>query len=270
MNLTEDARLELEGFLARGLTDRVEENRGFEVRYSTQPYCPRFHYLATLYPGPRSVSGSEQAIFDSGHGLHHAVQNRLLNIVDNTFKFLGFIDDQGNYVEYSFDGEIPGHSDGLVWFRGRYFVLELKTCHIDKLLRMYEAAHDNVVQAQCYAKEFTQLGYPIAGVIVMYIERNRFEQYKLFILPVQIELADAYQGLVKYGRDCIDQGVIPDGICCNDTRRAAWCPFAAHCFALKNPRLTAADDFADFVKFIYPPKQPPAVSRRMPRYVSDN
>lgn len=249
------------------LNDVIEEpgKPQIEVRYSTQPYCPRAHYYASKAVGqPYLVSGSMEAIFKSGHGIHSALQKRLAaravwnRLIKNpNFEFIGNVDPEtGEYIEFEFinDGRPSGHSDGLIRWYGKYFTFEAKSVALDKLERIRllpQPYRKNVVQAQCYSYEFEQLGYEISGSLIFYVERSRFEQYHGFVIEYEPEVGPGYVSMVNYGKECIEKDNLPEGICRSGTD-AAYCQFQAECFNTRNPVLFYDANFRELVNLIYP------------------
>lgn len=254
---------ELSQIMQRALALPMPEKRRFEVRYSVQPYCPRMHYLLEKQNSDESyMSGSMEAIVGGGSALHAGLQRRLWTLAQELedFELVGVIDENGEYVEFEFlrEGKPSGHCDGLVKWRGRYYVLEIKTVHLDKLALLRDVNTPktyNTTQAQCYAHEFKQKGIEIAGILLLYVERNRFEDLELFFVEVKDEVATGYIQLVDYGKECIQADCLPEGIC-RDGVEAAYCPVVNECFSLRNPVLFYDEGFRQLVNIIYP-KDPP-------------
>lgn len=237
-------------------------HRQFQVRYSTQRYCPRWHYYATKYPiteGQRDLRS--ECILESGKVVHSAVQQRMLAMnARDDFRFLGYIDnDTGQYIEFEFNdpNRPPGHSDGLCWYKGYYGVFELKTCYEGKLEQLDAPLVENLCQVNCYANEFREKGYDISFVWVVYLERNHFSRFKDFILEPNFAMAQNYISLVNYGKQCIEMDVLPDGICYSHPKEWNYCPYVERCFEDRNPLNLNQPDFIKLVDLIYPSKAIP-------------
>jgi hypothetical protein len=264
--MSTDLELALIQYVGDCLTDVMEEpGKKLEVRYSNQPYCPRAYYYASKQPNrPFTVDGSMEAILASGHGLHGALQKRLaaraiLNRLENNpnFEFVGNVDPvTGEYIEFEFlhPDRPSGHSDGLIRWYGKYYTLEVKTVALDKLERVRllpKPYRKNVVQAQCYSYEFTELGYEIEGALIFYVERSRFEQYHGFVIKYEPETGPGYVAMTRYGNECIEKDCLPEGIC-RSGHEAAYCSFQAECFNARNPVLFYDANFRQLVDLIYP------------------
>ncbi|MCW6598880.1 hypothetical protein [Yersinia ruckeri] len=238
--------------------------RKMELRYSNQPFCPRKYYIDQRTPLPESATTSitMKLILELGHVFHQVVQNIFAYSHTEDFKLLGFFDEDGNYVEYEFGNEFPlsptGHADGLIWWRGRYLVMELKTINDNGFVKLTQPKSEHRVQASCYGKRFTKMGFPIDGILFLYVNRtavldflnrNSLDYYQFFEIPFEPWYADWYEQLVDYAVQNNEVDHIPLGIC-RTPNEMSWCPYSQECSRVNLPYLDKSEEAIEFRKFI--------------------
>lgn len=243
--------------------------RKMELRYSNQPFCPRKYFIDRREPLPESATTSitMKLILELGHVFHQVVQNIFAYSHTEDFQLLGFFDESGNYIEYEFGKEFPvsptGHADGLIKWRNKYLVMELKTINDNGFGKLTQPKNEHRVQASCYGKRFTKMGFPIEGILFIYVHRtdvldflnrNSLDYYKFFEISFEEKYADMYEELVQYAVSSDETDVIPLGICRNPSEMS-WCGYRAQCLAINTPYLDKSSEavgFRNFIEILYP------------------
>jgi hypothetical protein len=239
--------------------------------------CPRRYVLSVLCQVKREpIEPGLQRIFDVGSGIHWAYQNRYFGPMKKLwgkwqclrcdYEVWGLLPDapecpackraaRWEYLEVpvraplpgNFKKPIVGHSDGLLNYNGKWYVLELKSINDGGFTWMKRVRDSHLAQAQVYAELILQgfVDVPeslkstvpeVSGILIMYVNKNFSREREFFIEPDQ-EFARKQLKLPYIAEMSFLNREFPSRlpVCKNLLRKpAADCSVGSYCFGGKS------------------------------------
>lgn len=108
--------------------------------------------------------------------------------------------------------------DGIVRFKGKYYLLEIKTSEFSSFRELVDPKEQHVDQIKCYA---TLLG--LSGVLVVYQDRQ-YGDMKCYEMTIPEYEMDSVRSRFKYVQEMVEANLAPDPLPKGDP----WCT-PAHC-----------------------------------------
>ncbi len=227
--------------------------------YST---CPRQIVLKHILSIPDEQVGSliKGVAFEMGSYIHQVFQEKVL---PNFYLYGIWISCDGkktegcrpqfqhycgqmcwrySELEFSYnignDWYIKGHIDGIIYFQGEFFLIELKTCRGDIFKSLQEPFQEHIVQTQLYLY-FIQdrIQIKVSKAKIIYINKDfgaksDSKLVKVFPLDYDIEIARQYVNNMKTMLS-IYQERLPARVCKNMEQGFSQykCPVVSQCFS---------------------------------------
>lgn len=113
--------------------------------------------------------------------------------------------------------------DGIIKYKGRYYILELKTETVNKFWSRKEVNPEHYNQAVAYS-----LALGIDDVIFVYICRDNFEM-KSFLFNVTDDMRQKLYAFICECQHCIDTDFVPAKPVENDAKFCRYCSYKTAC-----------------------------------------
>lgn len=254
LNLVDAAveELPIEKQFLNDLVASIEKTEEKSVRKPSQSYKPSsLHCIRNMY---FQITGSDMAgeratseligICESGTDRHERIQNAVAEMSNNNIdceyvdvqKYieekhadgklldLGVIERQGNEVKlYNSTFNMRFLCDGIIRYKGRYYILEIKTETANKFWDRKEVNPDHILQGIAYA-----LNFDINKVIFLYESRDTCAK-KTFMLTVTDKMKQDLAGKISECDDYVARLTVPPKPTDISRKYCGYCGYATLC-----------------------------------------
>ena len=219
-SIAEDFRSDLEYCIEQ------ENKRDYIPSQSFKPSgisaCKRnlYYELSGYKPDEEPPNTTLIGICESGTDRHEAIQNYVMQmkkhsidcewldvgkyIKDNNIKYAEVVSQKGNETKvYSEQYNLRFLCDGLIKYKGEYYILEIKTESTNKFNKHTEPWPEHIMQATCYS-----LVLGVDKVIFLYESKDTQELKEFCFTNIESVLKKALDKF-NYLNDCIKTNNIP-------------------------------------------------------------
>lgn len=220
LSLVNDEEMPVEQAFLRDLKTSIEKDACKDVRVASKTYkpsgmnCIRFMWFQMIGAEPRAESRSSEleGICESGTDRHERIQNAICRMKDNgidceyidveeyvnahNLDDLEIVEKKGNETKlYNKRYNLSFLCDGIIRYRGKYYILEIKTETSNKFWNQTDVMNEHKLQGTAYS-----LSFAIDDVLYLYECRDNCVK-KSFMLHVT---SDMKQDLVAKIIECDD------------------------------------------------------------------
>lgn len=217
------------------------------TRPSSLGKCPReIYYLRNQQPQERESNSEWKynliGILESGTDRHERIQATLqemetMGLIENidieqaaklantrgvNTKFVGWNEDKTEGRCLNEDYGIYFQPDGLINYKGKTILVEIKTCSqfkFAKLKKQNKPFEEHLYQATAYA-----LGLDVDEVLFFYEDRG-FTAHKLFLVKITPEMKQTVIDKLNYLDKCVTNNELPR----KETDKCQYCKFKTLC-----------------------------------------
>ena len=235
-SIAEDFRSDLEYCIEQ------ENKRDYIPSQSFKPSgisaCKRslFYELSGYKPDEEPPNTTLIGICESGTDRHEAIQNYVMQmkkhsidcewldvgkfIKDNNIKYAEVISQKGNETKiYSEQYNLRFLCDGLIKYKGEYYILEIKTESTNKFNKHTEPWPEHIMQATCYS-----LVLGVDKVIFLYENRDICSK-KAMLVNVTPAMKDTVWNKILDVVEYVIDGILPP----KEPDKCKYCKYQSQC-----------------------------------------
>lgn len=199
--------------------------------------CIAYQLIGEEPHGEKGLSASTVGILENGTDRHIRLQEAICDMKNNGIdcEYVDVADfvkqEELDYIKIvaksgietkCFWEEIPLSflTDGIIKYKGKYYILEIKTMNADKFFKSKDVREEHKAQGICYS-----LAFGISDVIYLYECRDSLSR-KAFRFHVTDSMRKDLMEKVNYIKDTIASGELPHaekGVKCK------YCPYSYLC-----------------------------------------
>lgn len=229
------------------LTDAKNRRKGSASYKPSSMHCIRqMYYIRTgMEPEEGGSSYSMVGICNSGTDIHQRIQQAVLDMASNGIdceyvnvadyvrsRELSYLDivkepdfEHGDYETklYHKDLNLSFLCDGIIRYKGKYYILELKTESANKFWQRDGVDVNHYNQGTCYS-----LSFGIDEVLFVYISRDTFGM-KSFIFKPTDDMKYNIVGLIENCEGYVKRQTAPPKPKDVERKTCEWCAFKTQC-----------------------------------------
>ena len=221
------------------LNDKKESRKPSQTYKPSSMNCLRNMYYQRIGIEPESESNAVLiGICESGTDRHETIQNYIrrmkYNNIDCEWINVGdylreqnitdpvVLEQKGNETKlFSNIYNMRFMCDGLIKYKGEYYIIEIKTESTHKFNRHEEPWPSHIQQATCYSMT---IGVP--KVIFIYENRDTCNK-KAYLVTVTDKMVERVVDIINRVNKAVQDNVIPPR--CEDTHKCSYCKYKGQC-----------------------------------------
>ncbi len=206
--------------------------------------CPRgcYYQIMGVQPEGGSTSFNLIGICNSGSDIHVRVQTAVMQMKDNGID-CEWVDVEEYIKEHNLDYLIVREKkgtetklfdtrygtyvsfmcDGIIKYKGKYYILEIKTESSSKWYSRTDVDKKHHKQAISYSNSFK-----IDTVLFLYVERDLLN-CKAFLFNVTSKMRDELEHFFKNVQGYVERKIVPPKPVESDKRMCQYCSYSAQC-----------------------------------------